>query len=138
MTVRKARRMYSGNRLAPWLSHVMESEEESQRPLLTPDEALRLPDDSALVFLAGERPIWSKKARFYEDRRLLERSRVDPPECRAIEHEWNEWTEAPDPLEASAPEPSAALETEGEDGLDELLDEGGGNDSTAQELAALV
>ena len=40
-TVRKGRRMYSGNRLAPWLSHVMESEEEMQRPLITPDEVMR-------------------------------------------------------------------------------------------------
>lgn len=141
MTVQKARRMYSGNRLAPWLSHVMESEEESQRPLLTPDEALRLPDDHAVVFVAGGRPIWAKKARFYEDRRLLERSTLPPPECRPIEHEWDLWEGEVMPPTASkdAVLKDAALPpTHGgkEEGLDTLLDEGDGE--AARELSALV
>ena len=76
MTVHRSRRMYSGHRLSPWLSHVMASEEESQRPLLTPDEALRLPDDATLVFRAGHRPIYAEKLRYYEDPRLLARART--------------------------------------------------------------
>jgi len=80
MTVHRSRRMYSGHRLSPWLSHVMASEEESQRPLLTPDEALRLPEDAALVFRSGHRPIYAEKLRYYEDRRLLERARIPAPE----------------------------------------------------------
>jgi type IV secretion system protein VirD4 len=79
MTVHRSRRMYSGHRLSPWLSHVMASEEESQRPLLTPDEALRLPDDATLVFRAGHRPIYAEKLRYYEDPRLLSRARIPAP-----------------------------------------------------------
>lgn len=80
MTVHRSRRMYSGHRLAPWLSHVMASEEESQRPLLTPDEALRLPEDATLVYRAGHRPICAEKVRYYRDPRLLERANVTAPE----------------------------------------------------------
>ena len=136
MTVRKARRMYSGNRLAPWLSHVMESEEESQRPLLTPDEALRLPDNSALLFLAGERPIWAKKARFYDDPRLLERSRVSPPACHAIEHAWDEW----DATSAHSSRPTDGIHADsgtGDGDLDELLVDDP-EDQAASEFTALV
>ena len=79
MTVHRSRRMYSGHRLAPWLSHVMASEEESQRPLLTPDEALRLPEEAALVFSAGHRPILAEKISYYEDPRFLERAQIPPP-----------------------------------------------------------
>jgi type IV secretion system protein VirD4 len=81
MTVHRSRRMYSGHRLSPWLSHVMASEEESQRPLLTPDEALRLPEDVTLVFRAGHRPIYAEKVRYYEDPRLRERASIPPPEA---------------------------------------------------------
>jgi type IV secretion system protein VirD4 len=55
------------------------SEEESQRPLLTPDEALRLPEDAALVFSAGNRPILAEKVRYYDDPRLLDRARIPAP-----------------------------------------------------------
>lgn len=79
MTVHRNRRMYSGNRLAPWLSHVMASEEESQRPLLTPDEALRLPESASLVFAAGSRPLLAQRCRYYEDRILQARACVGAP-----------------------------------------------------------
>ena len=79
MTVHRSRRMYSGHRLSPWLTHVMASEEESQRPLLTPDEVMRLPDDAALVFKAGHRPIYAAKIRYFEEPALLERARIPAP-----------------------------------------------------------
>ena len=67
MTVHKETRTYTGNRLNPVLMHVLASEQESQRPLLTPDEALRLPADATLVFQAGHRPIFAEKVRYYDD-----------------------------------------------------------------------
>jgi type IV secretion system protein VirD4 len=79
MTVHRRRRMYSGHRLSPWLPHVMTSEEESQRPLLTPDEALRLPEDVTLVFCSGHRPIYAEKLRYYADPCFRERSRIPAP-----------------------------------------------------------
>lgn len=80
MTVHKGRRMYSGNRFLPFLPHVMASDEESQRPLLTADEAMCLPEDSTLVFCSGHRPIHGTKLRYYENPELLRRARVAPPE----------------------------------------------------------
>ena len=105
---------------------------------IPPDEALRLPEENALVFVAGERPIWSKKARFYEDSRLLERSRMAPPECRPIEHEWDAWRQEVEPVRSPGTAPAAqAPDPDGEDGLDSVLaDEV--DDSTASELSALV
>jgi type IV secretion system protein VirD4 len=38
------------------------------RPLLTPDEVRNLPQDTELLFLAGQRPIVAKKLRYFEDR----------------------------------------------------------------------
>jgi len=38
------------------------------RPLLTPDEVRNLPQDTELLFLAGQRPIVARKLRYFEDR----------------------------------------------------------------------
>jgi len=51
---------------------------EVKRPLLTPDEVLRLPGDDALVFLSGRPPVHATRARYFEDRELLRRSRLPP------------------------------------------------------------
>jgi len=51
---------------------------EVKRPLLTPDEVLRLPADDALLFLSGRPPVRATRARFYEDRELLRRSQIPP------------------------------------------------------------
>jgi type IV secretion system protein VirD4 len=81
MTVHRSRRTYSGHRLALWLSHVMASEEENPRPLLTPDETLRLPEDTTLVFYSGHRPICATKLPYYQDFRLLARAQIEPPDA---------------------------------------------------------
>ena len=139
-TVRKGRRMYSGNRLAPMLMHVMESDEETQRPLITPDEVMRLPKDNALVFVAGQRPIWAVKARYFADRRLAKRSMLATPECAdAIGHDWNTWTYVePDVGEVEAPDVARELGSNSGDGegLDALLpDDGEAIDDTLTALA---
>jgi type IV secretion system protein VirD4 len=41
MTEQRAMNNYAGNRLAPWLGHVMVSRQETARPLLTPGEIMR-------------------------------------------------------------------------------------------------
>ena len=53
---------------------------ETQRRLLTPDEALRLPADQALVFVTGLPPLLTLRARYFEDRELLRRARIPPPD----------------------------------------------------------
>ena len=66
-TVHKETRTYTGSRLSLWLGHVIAAEQETQRPLLTADEVIRLPEDASLVFAPGTRPILGSKIRYYED-----------------------------------------------------------------------
>ena len=63
----RAQRNYAGHRLAPWLSHVMVSRQETARPLLTPGEVMQLPATDELVLVSGLPPIRAKKLRYYED-----------------------------------------------------------------------
>lgn len=73
----RAQRNYAGHRLAPWLSHVMVSRQETARPLLTPGEVMQLPPADELVMVSGLAPIRAKKLRYYEDRNFG--ARVMPP-----------------------------------------------------------
>jgi type IV secretion system protein VirD4 len=68
---------YAGNRLSPWLGHLMVSRQETARPLLTAGEVMQLPSADELVLVSGIPPIRAKKARYYEDRRLA--ARIMPP-----------------------------------------------------------
>lgn len=58
---------YAGSRLAPFLGHVMVSEQESPRPLLTPGEVLNLPATDSLIMPTGVPPYYGRRVRFYED-----------------------------------------------------------------------
>ena len=78
-TEQRAMKNYAGHRLAPWLSHVMVSRQETARALLTPGEVMQLPSDQELILLSGKRPIKAEKIRYFEDRNFTER-RLDPPE----------------------------------------------------------
>jgi type IV secretion system protein VirD4 len=69
----RAMRNYAGHRLAPWLSHVMVSRQETARPLLTPGEVMQLPPTDELVLVSGLAPIRAKKLRYYEDRNFTSR-----------------------------------------------------------------
>ena len=69
----RAQRNYAGHRLAPWLSHVMVSRQETARPLLTPGEVMQLPPADELVLVSGLAPIRAKKLRYYEDRNFTSR-----------------------------------------------------------------
>jgi type IV secretion system protein VirD4 len=74
----RAQRNYAGHRLAPWLSHVMVSRQETARPLLTPGEVMQLSPADQLVLVSGLAPIRAKKLRYYEDRNFFSRV-VDAP-----------------------------------------------------------
>ncbi len=60
-------KMYTGHRLAPWLAHVMVSDQETARPLLTPGEVLTFPLDEAIVFVRGKPAIRAGKIVYYTD-----------------------------------------------------------------------
>lgn len=109
MTVHKETRTYTGSRLNPVLMHVMASEQETSRPLLTPDEVMRLPDDAALVFMAGHPPIYARKIRYYEDPTFLARAALPAPtESDRLQHDWSHWTSRAIPRVYAAMPPEEA------------------------------
>ena len=77
-TEMRAMRNYAGHRLAPWLSHVMVSRQETARQLLTPGEVMQLPGDDEVVLVSGQPPIRAKKLRYFEDANFTDRV-IDPP-----------------------------------------------------------
>jgi type IV secretion system protein VirD4 len=99
-----AQRNYAGHRLAPWLSHVMVSRQETARPLLTPGEVMQLPPSDELVLVSGLLPIRAAKLRYYEDRNftarvlpaptLAEDGYTDRPKPRA--DDWSGQVRGPD------------------------------------------
>ncbi|MDX8449613.1 MULTISPECIES: conjugal transfer protein TraG [Mesorhizobium] len=74
----RSMRNYAGHRLAPWLSHVMVSRQETARPLLTPGEVMQLPPSDELVLVSGLPPIRAQKLRYYQDQNFTERVLPSP------------------------------------------------------------
>ena len=90
-TETKIQTTVSGKRFGPLADHFSQIANETQRPLLTADEAMRLrgpekgegdeitaPGD-VLVFVAGHAPILGTQSLFFRDQRLLERAQIAPP-----------------------------------------------------------
>jgi type IV secretion system protein VirD4 len=77
-TEQRSMRNYAGHRLAPWLSHVMVSRQETSRPLLTPGEVMQLPAGEELVLVSGLAPIRARKLKYFEDRRFAARVAAPP------------------------------------------------------------
>src|SRR3546814_2327785 len=87
----RAMKNYAGHRLSPWLGHLMVSRSETARQLLTPGEVMQLPPDDEIVMVAGIHPIRAKKARYFRDRRFVERIMDAPkPACGAARPD--DWT----------------------------------------------
>jgi type IV secretion system protein VirD4 len=77
-TEMRAMRNYAGHRLAPWLSHVMVSRQETARQLITPGEIMQLPSNEELILLSGFSPIKAQKVRYYADKNFTGRV-LSPP-----------------------------------------------------------
>ncbi len=77
-TVYKQQRTYTGGRFQWILPHVIASETEVRRDLLTPDEAMRLPEHMEVLFHRGV-PFLAHKIRYYEDEDFLARAQIPPP-----------------------------------------------------------
>ena len=77
-TEMRAMRNYAGHRLAPWLSHVMVSRQETARQLITPGEIMQLPATEELILLSGFSPIKAQKVRYYSDKNFTGRV-LNPP-----------------------------------------------------------
>ena len=109
-TEMRAMKNYAGNRLSPWLGHLMVSRQETARPLLTPGEVMQLPPSDELVLVSGIPPIRAQKTRYYQDIRL--KSRVLPPPALTTASAGASGdrpaTHADDWTTLSPPEPAAA------------------------------
>ncbi|OJU16590.1 MULTISPECIES: conjugal transfer protein TraG [unclassified Sphingomonas] len=137
-TEQRAMRNYAGHRLAPWLSHVMVSRQETARPLLTPGEVGQLPATDELVLISGLAPIRARKLQYYDDPNF--RDRLDPPPAlradryvdrpRARSNEWGTFARKPDARLERAAEAIDAEADEG--GLQQERHPGLGEEATAK------
>ncbi|ACT58372.1 IncP-type conjugal transfer protein TraG [Hirschia baltica] len=95
-TQQRAQRNYTGHRLAPWLSHVMVSRQETSRPLLTPGEIMQLPPDDELLMIASLPPIKAKKLRYFEDKNFVDRvGDIEISSQNSISDQTSEWLNEP-------------------------------------------
>src|SRR5215472_2649219 len=93
-TIRKASFNFSGSRMSPVLGHVSTHMDEIERPLMTPDEIMRLrppkkestghqekiiaPGDM-LIFVSGHPPIYGTQMFYFADPILRSRAEIPPP-----------------------------------------------------------
>ena len=93
-TIRKASFNFSGSRMSPMLNHVSTHMDEIERPLMTPDEIMRLrppkkestghqekiiaPGDM-LIFVSGYSPIYGTQMLYFADPILRSRAEIPPP-----------------------------------------------------------
>lgn len=78
-TVTKLSRNLAGKRTQIVMPNISEGLQETQRPLLMVDEAMRLPADDVLIFVTNMAPIYGKKIKYYRDRELSSRAQVPAP-----------------------------------------------------------
>lgn len=94
MTVRKASFNFSGSRLSPLMEQMTQTVDHVERPLMTPDEVMRLrparkagqgsaerivtPGDM-LIFVSGHYPIYGKQMLYFADPQLKARAEYAPP-----------------------------------------------------------
>ena len=100
-TVQKASFNFSGSRLAPVANHVSASVDHIERPLMTPDEVMRIrppkktstdgqeriiaPGDM-LIFVSGSRPIYGTQILYFTDPEFRRRAAIAAPiQFHAIE-----------------------------------------------------
>lgn len=105
----RSQKNYTGHRLAPWLSHMMVSRQETQRQLLTPGEIMQLPLGREVVMVSGVAPILADKLRYFEDRNFTTRA-LPPATGEAatgtMRPEWSDLIAEPEHVEGSIAEAS--------------------------------
>lgn len=98
---------YAGSRLAPFLMHVMYSEQESPRPLLTAGEVLNLPPDHSVLMTGDVPPYYANRVHFYSDKRFMQRAHhrgnEAPPPTTAAHQRAEHPPYTPSPWESQLP-----------------------------------
>ncbi|MGZ4823082.1 MAG: type IV secretory system conjugative DNA transfer family protein [Terriglobales bacterium] len=90
-TVVKEQITTSGRRTSALLGHVSRTVQETQRPLLTPDEAMRMPGPrkdgemiveagDMVVYVAGHPAIYGRQPLYFQDKLFLARAGIAQPE----------------------------------------------------------
>lgn len=115
----KRQRSFSGGRSI--FRNVSESEQEHARPLLTPDEILRLPYEDALLLVGGAAPYRAKKVMYFLDPRFRGRAKLPPPDSPRRQRaelfenrspsDWEVMTHLASEPSLSSPEPSSHATT---------------------------
>jgi len=97
-TVVKRNYQFSGGALLGTHATIMSSTQEANRPLLTPDEVMRLPaarkdgrgnviePGDMLIFMAGQTPIYGKQILYFLDPVFSARAKVTAPEKSDVVH----------------------------------------------------
>lgn len=129
-TEQRAMRNYAGHRLAPWLSHVMVSRQETARALLTPGEVMQLPPNSELILIAGAPPVRATKLRYFEEADF--RTRICPAPTLGEGRYRDRPAERPDDWQDCVRQCDARLAGQDEAAVD---DEGGRDQQQQPELA---
>jgi type IV secretion system protein VirD4 len=93
-TIQKASFNFSGSRLSPIMGHVNASVDHIERPLMTPDEVLRIQapvkrtdgdserivaPGNMLIFVSGRFPIFGTQMLYFTDPTLARRAAIPPP-----------------------------------------------------------
>jgi len=109
-TVTKTSVSISGKRSAGMLNQMTESMQEHSRPLLTPDECMRLPGirkeggkikaGDLLTFVAGNPPVQGRQTLYFQDKMMQARCQVEPP--KPIDREEEEATAIVVDIEAAS------------------------------------
>ena len=89
-TIIKKQITVSGKRTSVMLGNVSEIYQEVQRPLMTPDECMRikpakkdkkgdiLEAGDMVIFIAGNAPIYGKQILYFQDEAFLQRTKLPP------------------------------------------------------------
>ena len=128
----KTQRSFCG---AKFFRTTNESEQEHGRPLLTPDEVLRLPYEDALLLVGGVSPYRARKLMYYLDARFKDCVKLPPPDSprrqraellpRRASSDWDGFVAAPPP---PAPAPAAPAPVAGPEVSQARLSTPGGGD----------
>ena len=87
----RSQKNYTGHRLAPWLSHMMVSRQETQRALMTPGEVIQMPSDREIVMVSGLPPLMAEKLQYYRDRNFIERVLRPAGKAAELPSDCNVW-----------------------------------------------
>ena len=134
----RAMKNYAGNRLSPWLGHLMVSRQETARPLLTAGEIMQLPPSEEIVMVSGSPPIRARKVRYYDDPRLQARILTPPvleppPEEQDPSDDWSAAKPIPAPPQAVEDDKPAAAKAKVDDQEQQVGDDGRGRDPAREE-----